>query len=59
MIGIKNMQMPKDCNTCRFCDWDHDCFVNDPPVSYRHAPGDGRPDWCPLIDLDAYMNDGK
>lgn len=58
MIGI-DMEMPKDCNTCRFCDWDHDCFANEPPVIYRHAPVDGRPEWCPLIDLSRYEDDGK
>lgn len=50
MIAI-DMPMPESCNKCRFCDPDDDCSANEPPTIYRHAPSDGKPDWCPLIDL--------
>ena len=62
-ILIRGMEMPKNCDECRFC---VNGFTDDAPMyecaaqSYENVsvlvesggkPFDFRPDWCPLIEL--------
>lgn len=62
-IIIKGMEMPKNCDKCRFC---VNGFTDDAPMyecavqSYENVsvlvesggkPFDFRPDWCPLVDI--------
>lgn len=62
-ILIKGLEMPKNCDECRFC---VNGFTDDAPMyecavqSYENVsvlvesggkPFDFRPDWCPLIEL--------
>ena len=62
-ILIKDMEMPKNCDECRFC---VNGFTDDAPMyecavqSYENVsvlvesggkPFDFRPDWCPLTEL--------
>ena len=62
-ILIKGMEMPKNCDECRFC---VNGFTEDAPMyecavqSYENVsvlvesggkPFDFRPDWCPLTEL--------
>ena len=63
MSVIVNMEMPKNCDKCRFC---VNGFTDDAPMyecavqSYENVsvlvesggkPFDFRPDWCPLVDI--------
>lgn len=48
-----DMEMPKNCSTCRFCqDDDHSpgyfCFLNDDCCEFSTD----RPDWCPLVETE-------
>ena len=62
-ILIRGMEMPKNCDECRFC---VNGFTDDAPMyecavqSYENVsvlvesggkPFDFRPDWCPLTEL--------
>ena len=62
-VIVKGMEMPKNCDECRFC---VNGFTDDAPMyecavqSYENVsvlvesggkPFDFRPDWCPLIEL--------
>lgn len=45
-----DMEMPKNCRTCRFCQDDdylpgYFCFLNDDCCEFSTD----RPDWCPLV----------
>lgn len=63
-ILIKGMEMPKNCDECRFC---VNGFTDDAPMyecavqSYENVsvlvegggkPFDFRPDWCPLEEAE-------
>lgn len=56
MIAIKDFKMPENCLKCpmQFGGW---CYVSPPEVDERVAPTvdeaweQGKPDWCPLIDV--------
>ena len=57
-ILIKNMKMPKDCLHCDFSHMASDCLKiwiickpKDISVTDGDAVKDGRPDWCPLIEV--------
>lgn len=67
-ILIKGMEMPKNCDECRFC---VNGFTDDAPMyecavqSYENVsvlvesggkPFDFRPDWCPLTELPPHGN---
>lgn len=62
-ILIKGMEMPENCDKCRFC---VNGFTDDAPMyecgvqSYDNVsvlvesdgkPFDFRPDWCPLVEV--------
>ena len=64
MIAIKDMGMPKSCDSCPF---DHKyisasgnmfrrCGLNAMPIRWI---SDTRPQYCPLIDMSQYEDDGK
>lgn len=58
MVGI-DMHVPESCKKCKFkcAKW---CYIE--VWSNRGAkevPEEGRPDWCPLIDLSQYEDNGK
>ena len=63
MVAIKDMEMPQDCETCRFLRWTistvdnvyRACAVNDMALPTCK----GRPITCPLIDLTQYEDDLK
>lgn len=56
MIAIKDFKMPENCLKCpmQFGGW---CYVSPPEVDERVAPTvdeaweQGKPDWCPLVDV--------
>lgn len=57
-IFIKNMKMPKDCLHCGFSHMASDCLKiwiickpKDITVADDDAVKDGRPDWCPLVEV--------
>jgi hypothetical protein len=58
MIAIKGYKMPKDCVDCvmQMGGW---CGVSPPEVDERVAEtvedaiNNGKPDWCPLVEIDA------
>ena len=57
-IYIKGMEMPKDCRECKMltyystsgcsmCDISGNALAR----NFKPIPFDGRPDWCPLIEI--------
>ena len=50
-VLIKGMEMPKDCEHCRFCgiDVESGCWVKKNWIIRR--VGENRPSWCPLVDV--------
>ena len=57
-IYLPNMEMPKDCLHCPFSYMSSDCLkiwiickVKDVSVSDGDAVQEGRPDWCPLVEV--------
>jgi hypothetical protein len=57
-VYIKGMRMPKDCRECRFQDYVFTtgvtwCGANCVVLArnFEAIKFDGRPDWCPLVDL--------
>lgn len=61
MIAIRDFKMPENCIKCpmQFGGW---CYVNPPDVDERVAPTvddaweQGKPDWCPLVDVPDYSD---
>ena len=55
-VLIKGFRMPENCIACpmQFGGW---CYVSPPEIDERVAPTideaveQGKPDWCPLVDL--------
>ena len=55
-VYIKGMRMPENCIKCplQFGGW---CYVSPPEIDERVAPTvdeaveQGKPEWCPLVDL--------
>ena len=63
-VFIKSMQMPEDCRECRFLNYGFNtgntwCGVNDVILAknFKAIEFDGRPDWCPLIELPEHHGD--
>lgn len=63
-VLIKGIQMPEDCRECRFQDYgsntgDTWCGVNDVILAknFRAIEFDGRPGWCPLVELPEHHGD--
>jgi len=53
-ILIKNMEMPKRCLDCRFCDDNGDyplCIITETQKGYTFIEKDIRMDDCPLVEL--------
>lgn len=57
-ILIKDMEMPKDCLHCGFSHMASDCLKiwiickpKDISVTDGDAVKEGRPDWCPLVEV--------
>ena len=57
-VLIKGMEMPKDCLHCPFSYMSSDCLkiwiickVKDVSVTDGDAVKEGRPDWCPLVEV--------
>lgn len=57
-ILIKNMKMPENCLHCGFSHMASDCLKiwiickpKDISVADGDAVKDGRPDWCPLVEV--------
>lgn len=48
-VLIKGMKMPQSCNECVAKYFDC-CYVS-PPESNGICPFDGRPKWCPLVEI--------
>lgn len=42
-----NMEMPRNCNECRFAIENY-CYA---VVKYKHLRGGERKNWCPLIEV--------
>jgi len=55
-VYIKGMKIPENCIACpmQFGGW---CYVSPPEIDERVAPTvdeaaeQGKPEWCPLVDL--------
>lgn len=55
MIGI-DMEMPKSCEECKYkgAKW---CYIEIwSNRGTKEVPEEGRPSWCPLIDLSGCLN---
>ena len=57
-VLVKNMEMPKDCRECRIMEYHSNLgetwcapAVGLLAVNFKPIPFDGRPDWCPLVEL--------
>ena len=57
-VIVKHMEMPKDCSECRLSDYrsltgETWCYPADALIAdnFRAIGFDGRPDWCPLVEL--------
>lgn len=57
-VYIKGMEVPKDCRSCSFQDYSFTtgetwCGVNNIVLAknFEAIGFDGRPEWCPLVDL--------
>lgn len=56
-ILIENMEMPKNCDSCRIMEFEDTNCINEfycgcPIVFQAHPQGvDHRPDYCPLIEV--------
>ena len=57
-VLIREMKMPSECRKCFMMDYgimtgETYCKVNGKTLaeSYRPIEFDGRPDWCPLVEL--------
>lgn len=48
-VLIKGMKMPISCHEC-VAGYGGFCFVA-PPESDANCPNEGRPEWCPLIEI--------
>ena len=51
MVAIKDMEMPKSCEECKYkgAKW---CYIEIwSNRGTKEVPEEGRPSWCPLIDL--------
>lgn len=63
-VIVKGMEMPKDCRECRMMEY-HErtgktwCKPADGLLAdtYRPIMYDGRPDWCPLVELPEHHGD--
>lgn len=55
MMAIKDMQMPTSCEGCCF-KVENLCLMD---KDLGRVSETNRPDWCPLIDLSAWEDDGK
>ena len=49
MIAIKNVKIPD--GGCLFCPFEYGFDCRNRESIRKSTRGDGRPDWCPLIDL--------
>jgi len=57
-VLVKGMEMPKDCRECRLMEYHSNLgetwcapAVELLAVNFESIPFDGRPDWCPLVEL--------
>lgn len=57
-VLIKGMEMPSECRNCRMSVYHGNtgktwCTPADAILAdgYRPVPFDGRPDWCPLVEI--------
>ena len=57
-VMVKNMTMPTDCRECRLMEYHNStgktwCTPADGLLAedFRSIPFDGRPEWCPLVEL--------
>ena len=57
-IIVRGMEMPTDCRECRLmeylCSTGETWFVPAErilTIDFKPIPFDGRPDWCPLVEL--------
>lgn len=57
-VLIKGMDMPSECRGCKLMDYDINtgktwCFPADAILAedYKSIDFDGRPDWCPLVEV--------
>lgn len=48
-VLIKGMKMPISCHEC-VAGYGGFCFVA-PPESDANCPNEGRPEWCPIIEI--------
>lgn len=61
MIAIE-MEMPKGCDECRFQNFIHpQIAICSACVAYDdyNVAGEGKPEWCPLIDIYALTSEEK
>ena len=55
-LFIKGAEMPRECVVCP-CEHDMECQADE---NHRRRPADGRPKWCPLVELEpVYKKDGR
>lgn len=57
-ILVRNVEMPKDCRECRLMEYHNStgktwCAPADGLLAedFRPIPFDGRPEWCPLVEI--------
>ena len=58
MVAI-NIPMPASCSTCPYkgARW---CYLEVlRGMESQEVPEEGRAEWCPLIDMSQYEDDGK
>ena len=51
MIAIKDMEIPKSCGDCNFCDSEGDCIILLENVEHDYTENE-RYDYCPLIEIE-------
>lgn len=63
-VLIRNMEMPTDCRECPFNTYHSNCgeticWVNKESIASDYKPihFDGRPKWCPLVELPEHHGD--
>lgn len=58
MVSL-NIQMPASCKSCPY-KGERWCYLEVlRGMESQEVPEEGRPDWCPLIDMSQYEDDLK
>lgn len=58
MVLVKDMEMPRSCSLCSLKDMYYgECNVKHRRIKY-FIESSGRPDWCPLMEVEQYGPEG-